>query len=119
MWDGFVLCCQRLKERVLFDRDNGTFFCSEPCYLISKSSWKLSKAKCAHILLSLPEMALLKIIQTAPDLNTYLATYLGSFYFTIKTSWTFLDQLDQTKRSAIDPYFTRIVQQHLQPQTAI
>ena len=63
-------------------------------------------------------MALLKIIQTAPDLNTYLATYLGTF-FKLLLRHTGLDQLDQTKRSAIDPYFTRIVQQHLQPQTAI
>ena len=52
MWDGFVLCCQRLK------------------------------AKCAHILLSLPEAALVKAIQTAPDLNGYLATYLGWCWYT-------------------------------------
>lgn len=47
MWHGFVMCCQRLK------------------------------AKCVTILLQLPEEALLKIIQTAPDLNSYLAAHLG------------------------------------------
>ena len=31
----------------------------------------------------------------------------------------FSDQLDQTKRSNLDPYFTKIVQQQLQAQTAI
>ena len=70
MWDGFVLCCQKLK------------------------------AKCAHILLSLPEHALLKIMQTAPDLNTYLATYLGQYilllYFLI-----YIFQINWTKRKEV------------------
>ena len=51
MWHGFVMCCQRLK------------------------------AKCVTILLQLPEEALLKIIQTAPDLNSYLAAHLGRLIF--------------------------------------
>ena len=72
MWDGFVLCCQRLK------------------------------AKCAHILLSLPEHALLKIIQTAPDLNTYLATYLGELGLidTVKVI-KFIIQINWIKRNEV------------------
>jgi len=75
MWHGFVMCCQRLK------------------------------AKCVTILLQLPEEALLKIIQTAPDLNSYLAAHL--------------DSLDQAKRNKIDSYFKTVVQQQQQTmQTA-
>ena len=48
MWDGFVMCCERLK------------------------------AKSVSVLLELPESPLVKILHTAPDLNGYLATHLGN-----------------------------------------
>jgi len=48
IWDGFVMCCQKLKSR------------------------------CVAVLLKLPEEPLARLISAAPDTRTYLATHLDS-----------------------------------------
>ncbi|CAG5098850.1 Oidioi.mRNA.OKI2018_I69.XSR.g16034.t1.cds [Oikopleura dioica] len=48
LWDGFVICCQKLKTR------------------------------CVMVLLKLPKEPLDKILATAPDLKAYLVSYLES-----------------------------------------